>query len=74
MTERLSSSAGLAYPAAAFRSVRSWLARYGMVVVLPILLGLGGVISPAFLSADNISNLLLQFAPLAIVAMARALS
>jgi ribose/xylose/arabinose/galactoside ABC-type transport system permease subunit len=72
VTERLSSSAELAHPAAAFKSVRSWLARYGMVVVLPILLGLGGVISPAFLSADNFSNLLLQFAPLAIVAMGQS--
>jgi ribose/xylose/arabinose/galactoside ABC-type transport system permease subunit len=50
-------------------SARAVLARYAPALVLPILLALGAAISPAFVSAGNLSNLLLQFAPLAIVAM-----
>ncbi len=45
------------------------LSRYGIFLLLPALLLLGGAISPAFLSANNISNLLLQVAPLGIVAI-----
>ena len=52
--------------------VRALLDRFGMLLILPVLLGLGGILSPAFVSADNLSNLLLQFAPLAIVAMGQA--
>jgi ribose/xylose/arabinose/galactoside ABC-type transport system permease subunit len=54
-------------------SLRAAIARYAMVLVLPLLLLLGGVVSPAFLSPGNLSNLLLQFAPLAIVAMGQSL-
>jgi len=53
--------------------VRAWLDRFGIVLILPVLLGIGGIISPAFVNPDNLSNLLLQFAPLAIVAMGQAL-
>jgi ribose/xylose/arabinose/galactoside ABC-type transport system permease subunit len=40
-----------------------------VLLPLPVLLVLGGAISPAFLGAGNISNLLLQVAPLGIVAV-----
>ena len=46
------------------RTFRSLLSRYGIFLLLPALLLLGGVISPSFLGASNISNLLLQIAPL----------
>jgi ribose/xylose/arabinose/galactoside ABC-type transport system permease subunit len=49
------------------------MARYGAALALPPLLLLGGVISPTFVSPGNLSNLLLQFAPLAIVAMGQCL-
>jgi ribose/xylose/arabinose/galactoside ABC-type transport system permease subunit len=49
------------------------MTRYGSALALPLLLLLGGVMSPAFLSPGNLSNLLLQFAPLAIVAMGQSL-
>lgn len=45
------------------------LSRFGIFLLLPVLLLLGGAISPAFLGASNISNLLLQIAPLGIVAI-----
>jgi len=48
---------------------RALLSRCGIFLLLPALLLLGGAISPAFLSANNISNLLLQVAPLGIVAI-----
>jgi ribose/xylose/arabinose/galactoside ABC-type transport system permease subunit len=72
MSEPLTTSAELARPVAPSASVRALLDRFGMVLILPILIGAGGVISPAFVSADNLSNLLLQFAPLAIVAIGQA--
>src|SRR5450755_2125669 len=46
--------------------------RYGIFLLLPALLLLGGVISPSFLGASNISNLLLQIAPLGIVAIGQS--
>ena len=52
--------------------LRSLLARYGIFLLLPALLLLGGVISPSFLSTNNISNLLLQIAPLGIVAIGQS--
>jgi len=73
MSERLTTSVELARSDAPSWSVRAWLDRFGMVLILPALLGMGGIISPAFISLDNLSNLLLQFAPLAIVAMGQAL-
>ncbi|MET4231520.1 ABC transporter permease [Bradyrhizobium sp. 482_C4_N1_1] len=66
-------SVEIAGPAAPSWSVRVVLARYGTAFALPLLLLLGGVTSPAFVSSDNLSNLLLQFAPLAIVAMGQSL-
>jgi ribose/xylose/arabinose/galactoside ABC-type transport system permease subunit len=54
------------------RVLRASLSRFGTFLVLPVLLVLGGAISPAFLSASNISNLLLQIAPLGIVAIGQS--
>jgi len=54
------------------RTPGSSLSRFGMFLLLPALLALGGAISPAFLSAGNISNLLLQIAPLGIVAIGQS--
>ena len=51
-----------------FGPLRALLSSYGIFLLLPVLLLLGGVISPSFVSASNISNLLLQVAPLGIVA------
>jgi ribose/xylose/arabinose/galactoside ABC-type transport system permease subunit len=69
----MSTSAEIAPPAGPSRSARALLARFGVVLVMPVLLGLGGLLSPAFVSTGNLSNLLLQFAPLAIVAMGQSL-
>jgi ribose/xylose/arabinose/galactoside ABC-type transport system permease subunit len=52
--------------------LRSSLSRLGIFSLLPVLLLLGGAISPAFLGAGNISNLLLQIAPLGIVAIGQS--
>jgi ribose/xylose/arabinose/galactoside ABC-type transport system permease subunit len=54
------------------RMLRSSLSRFGIFLLLPVLLVLGGAISPTFLSASNISNLLLQIAPLGIVAIGQS--
>ena len=72
MSEEVTSSADLARPVTSSWSVRGLLDRFGMALVVPALLALGGILSPVFLRADNLSNLLLQFAPLAIVAMGQA--
>ena len=72
MSERLETSVELRRPDAPSWSMRTLLDRFGIILVLPVLLGAGGILSPAFISADNISNLLLQFAPLAIVTMGQA--
>jgi ribose/xylose/arabinose/galactoside ABC-type transport system permease subunit len=68
----MSGSAEFLRPAGALWSVRALLGRYGMALVVPVLVGLGGVMSPVFVSAGNLSNLLLQFAPLAIVAIGQS--
>jgi len=68
----MSGSAEFARPVGASWQARALLGRYGIALVLPALLGLGGVLSPAFISAGNLSNLLLQFAPLAIVAIGQS--
>ena len=68
----MSGAAELASPVGPSWSVRAVLGRYGMAFVLPALLGLGGLLSPAFVSPGNLSNLLLQFAPLAIVAIGQS--
>jgi ribose/xylose/arabinose/galactoside ABC-type transport system permease subunit len=69
----MSGSAEIARRAAPNLSARAVLTRYGATLALPFLLLLGGVMSPAFVSPGNLSNLLLQFAPLAIVAMGQCL-
>lgn len=68
----MSTSAEFARPVGPSWSARSLLARFGIVLVMPVLLALGGLMSPAFVSTGNLSNLLLQFAPLAIVAMGQS--
>jgi ribose/xylose/arabinose/galactoside ABC-type transport system permease subunit len=72
VTDKLSPPAEVACTLAPSRATRGLLDRFGVALVLPILLALGGVISPAFISERNLSNLLLQFAPLAIVAMGQS--
>ena len=69
----MSTSAEIVRPAQPSRSARALLARFGIILVMPVLVGLGGLLSPAFVSTGNLSNLLLQFAPLAIVAMGQSL-
>jgi ribose/xylose/arabinose/galactoside ABC-type transport system permease subunit len=71
VSERLATSA-VVHPVASSWSLRGLFDRFGTILVLPLLLGAGGILSPAFVSPDNLSNLLLQFAPLAIVAMGQA--
>ena len=56
-----------------FGPLRALLSSYGIFLLLPVLLLLGGVISPSFVSASNISNLLLRVAPLGIVAIGQSL-
>ena len=68
----MSGSVEIASPVAPSWSVRTVVTRFGIALPLPLLLLLGGVMSPAFLSPGNLSNLLLQFAPLAIVAIGQA--
>jgi ribose transport system permease protein len=45
-----------------------WLQSYGIGIVLAALIVIGSLISPAFLTPDNLGNLLRQTAPLAILA------
>jgi len=73
MSERVTASTELGRAVARPWSLRAGFDRFGMILILPLLLGLGAILSPAFVSAGNLSNLLLQFAPLAIVAMGQAL-
>lgn len=73
MSERLSPSAELPQPGVSSWSARAMIGRFGMLLILPVLFVVGGVISPAFVSGGNLSNLLQQFAPLAIVAMGQSL-
>jgi ribose/xylose/arabinose/galactoside ABC-type transport system permease subunit len=68
----MSGSAEFARPVAVSWSLRVVLDHYGLALVLPVLLGLGALLSPAFISGKNLSNLLLQFAPLAIVAIGQS--
>ncbi|MBR0848661.1 ABC transporter permease [Bradyrhizobium diazoefficiens] len=69
----MSGSVEIASPVAPSWSVRTVMTRFGIAFALPLLLLLGGVMSPAFLSPGNLSNMLLQFAPLAIVAMGQCM-
>jgi ribose/xylose/arabinose/galactoside ABC-type transport system permease subunit len=68
----MSGSAEFAGSVGASWSVRAFLGRHGAALALPALLALGGLLSPAFISGKNLSNLLLQFAPLAIVAIGQS--
>jgi ribose/xylose/arabinose/galactoside ABC-type transport system permease subunit len=43
------------------------LRRYGIFLFLVLLVAVSGVLSPTFLRADNVVNMLVQFAPLGIV-------
>jgi ribose/xylose/arabinose/galactoside ABC-type transport system permease subunit len=69
----MADSVETASPVPLFWSIRTVMARFGMAAALLLLLLLGGVISPSFVSPSNLSNLLLQYAPLAIVAMGQSL-
>ncbi|MBR0773306.1 ABC transporter permease [Bradyrhizobium diazoefficiens] len=69
----MSGSVEIASQVAPSWSVRTVMTRFGIAFALPLLLLLGGVMSPAFLSPGNLSNMLLQFAPLAIVAMGQCM-
>ncbi|WP_294640221.1 ABC transporter permease [uncultured Aureimonas sp.] len=46
---------------------RRHLSRYGILIFLLLVLAVGGAAAPGFLSGANVSNMLLQFAPLGIV-------
>jgi len=48
------------------------LAPYALPIFLVLMIIVAGIISPAFLSANNISNMLLQAAPLGIVVIGQA--
>jgi ribose/xylose/arabinose/galactoside ABC-type transport system permease subunit len=69
VTDATTPPAEVGFDAGPVRPLRSSLSRFGIFFVLPVLVLIGGAISPAFLSAGNISNLLLQVAPLGIVAI-----
>jgi ribose/xylose/arabinose/galactoside ABC-type transport system permease subunit len=68
----MSGSVEIASQAPPSWSARAVMTRFGTALALPLLLLVGGAITPTFLSPGNLSNLLLQFAPLAIVAMGQS--
>jgi ribose/xylose/arabinose/galactoside ABC-type transport system permease subunit len=47
--------------------------KYGIYLVLLVLIGLTTILSPAFMTANNISNMLLQAAPLGIVVIGQVM-
>lgn len=53
-------------------SARSRLSAYALPIFLVALIAVSGIVSPAFLSGSNISNILLQVAPLGIVVIGQA--
>ncbi len=53
-------------------TLRTLLARYGIHLFLVGIIVVSGIVSPAFLGASNISNMLLQAAPLGIVVIGQA--
>ena len=53
-------------------SARSRLSAYALPIFLVALIAVSGIVSPAFLSGSNISNMLLQVAPLDIVVIGQA--
>jgi ribose/xylose/arabinose/galactoside ABC-type transport system permease subunit len=54
-------------------SMQDFLRNYGIYLVLLVLIGVTTFISPAFLAANNVSNMLLQAAPLGIVVIGQAM-
>ena len=56
-------------PSFGFANIAS---KYGIHIFLVLLIIVSGIVSPAFLSANNISNMLLQAAPLGIVVIGQA--
>lgn len=50
-------------------SVRSWLVRFPMLIVLALVLGFTSVAAPEFWEVSNLQNLLLQNVPLLIIAV-----
>lgn len=52
--------------------VKNILSKYGIHLALVSIIIISGLVSPAFLSANNISNMLLQVAPLGIVVIGQA--
>ncbi len=53
-------------------ALKTALAKYGIHIFLVLLIAVSGIVSPAFLSANNISNMLLQAAPLGIVVIGQS--
>lgn len=53
-------------------SMKSRLSSYALPIFLIALIAISGIVSPAFLSTSNISNMLLQVAPLGIVVIGQA--
>ncbi|MCV3206620.1 ABC transporter permease [Mesorhizobium sp. YC-39] len=53
-------------------SMKSRLSPYALPMFLIALIAVSGIVSPAFLSTSNISNMLLQVAPLGIVVIGQA--
>ena len=72
MTDAVTQTAEAAARLGPLPRLRSSVSRFGIFMLLPALVLLGGAISSTFLSAGNISNLLLQLAPLGIVAIGQA--
>jgi ribose/xylose/arabinose/galactoside ABC-type transport system permease subunit len=66
-------SAGTALPPPAARDWRRWLAAAEVWLALAALAAVGALVSPAFLGAGNLSNLLSQSALLGILAVAQFL-
>lgn len=52
--------------------LRARLARHGILLFLALLLAIGGLLSPSFLSPGNLTNMLLQLAPLLLVVVGQA--
>jgi len=59
-------------PARSGATMRNFLGHYGIHVALILLIVVSAVLSPTFLSGRNVSNLLLQAAPLGIVVVGQA--
>jgi ribose/xylose/arabinose/galactoside ABC-type transport system permease subunit len=53
--------------------VKALMAKYGIYLFVIGLLALSGIASPVFLQADNVKNMLVQWAPLGIVVIGQAM-